>query len=266
MDKFYMDLLRGLLVKGTLSPAHSILVLCGEQMDAEVFSALGCRDVTVTNLDGRHAGTWSTGARWERQDAENPAYDDGAFDWVVVHLGLHHCRQPHKALCEMYRIARRGVVVVEPCENPMVGAGRRLGIGQEYEVHAVAAHAVRYGGVNNSPIPNHVYRWTLGEVRRTIASYAPEYRPLISARSHLVVHWSDLRRKRNPARFALMLLLYPFLRLGSLVFPGIGNNLGICIEKPGDTRLQPWLIRAEGRLEPDRAWFSRHLQLGKQGQ
>jgi ubiquinone/menaquinone biosynthesis C-methylase UbiE len=44
------------------------------------------------------------------QDAENLSYDDRAFDLVVVHAGLHPCYSPHRALLEMYRVARRCVV------------------------------------------------------------------------------------------------------------------------------------------------------------
>ena len=43
-----------LLARGEVSREMSVLVLCGEQMDAEVFVHLGFSDVTVTNLDERH--------------------------------------------------------------------------------------------------------------------------------------------------------------------------------------------------------------------
>ena len=46
--------------------------------------------------------------RWELADAEALPYEDDAFDWAVISAGLHHCRSPHAALLELYRVARRG--------------------------------------------------------------------------------------------------------------------------------------------------------------
>ncbi len=259
MDKFYLNMVRGLLLNGKIRLDMSVLVVCGEALDAEIFSLCGFSRVVVTNLDDRHAGDWSTGATWSRQDAETLSYEDSSFDLVTVHLGLHHCRMPHKALCEMYRVARKGVLIIEPCENWMVKIGLKSGVGQEYEVHAVAFHRFKSGGVNNTPIPNYVYRWTVNEIRRTIASYAPEFRPLVYFKTNLVVHWHDLRAKKNPLRFVLMLFLFPFLKACSFIFPGFGNNLGVYIEKNGDAEPNPWLKRVGNRLLPDEEWFGRRV-------
>jgi ubiquinone/menaquinone biosynthesis C-methylase UbiE len=47
---------------------------------------------------------------WSFQDAEQLSFEDEAFDYVFVHAGLHHCASPHRALLEMYRVARRGIM------------------------------------------------------------------------------------------------------------------------------------------------------------
>ena len=265
MDKFYLKMVKHLLAKRKINRDMSVLVVCGEELDAEVYSLCGFRQVVVTNLDDQHAGSWNTGAEWDRQDAESLSYEDASFDLVTVHLGLHHCRMPHNALCEMYRVARKGVLMIEPCENWMVKLGRQLGVGQEYEVHAVAFHQLKKGGVNNTPIPNYVYRWTVHEIFQTIASFAPEFRPRIYARNHLVIHWNDLRTRKNPLRFVLMLCTFPLLKACSLVIPGFGNNLGVYLEKSGDSDLHPWLTRKDRRLQPDPEWFTRQISASIQG-
>jgi SAM-dependent methyltransferase len=262
-DKFYVDTIRRLLDAGEIDREMSVLVLCGTQLDAEVFESLGFETVTVSNLDERHEGTWDTGARWVRENAEALTCPDRAYDFVAVHLGLHHCRQPHQALCEMYRVARVGVLVIEPCENMLVNLGRKLGVGQEYEVHAVASNGLESGGVNNSPIPNYVYRWTAGEVRQTICSFAPEFRHKFKFRNHLVVHWHDLRAKKKKGRLLLMLILFPWLKLCSVIFPGFGNNIGFFIPVADHSCLQPWLERDGSELRPDAAWFAERLLLEK---
>jgi SAM-dependent methyltransferase len=263
MDVFYLKMVRRLLSNGRINRDSSVLVVCGEQSDAEIFSQAGFRRVTVSNLDVRHEGSWSTGAAWARQDAEALSYADNSFDLVAVHLGLHHCRQPHKALCEMYRVACQGVLVIEPCENLMVKLGRRLGVGQEYEVHAVAAHQLKAGGVNNSSIPNYVYRWTQNELCRTIASFAPEFRPRICCRRNLTVHWDDLRSKKNPARLLLMIALFPFMKGASWIFPWVANNFGVYINKADLAQLNPWIQRAGNDPVLNPAWFKQRMYVRK---
>ncbi len=261
MDKFYSSMVNHLLVKEKIHRDMSVLVVCGEALDAETFFRHGFKQVAVTNLDDRHEGSWGTGAEWDRQDAETLSYPDASFDLVAVHSGLHHCRQPHKALCEMVRVARKGVLMIEPCENWMVNLGRRLGVGQEYEVHAVAFHQLKAGGVNNTEIPNYVYRWTDKAVRQTIASFAPEFRYQIYSRNNLVVHWHDLWSKKNRLPLILAACAYPFLKLLSLVFSNFGNILGVYIDKAGVAKLNPWLKSVNGEIQLNPVWFSRHISV-----
>lgn len=261
MDKQFVKNIQKLINSGRLDTDMSVLVVCGEEYDAEVFAGLGFKQVTVTNLDERHEGSWKTGAEWAREDVENLSCPDGAFDLVAVHSGLHHCRYPHKALCEMYRVAGVGVLVSEPCENQMVQIGRKLGVGQEYEIHAVAYHDLKMGGVSNTSIPNYVYRWTAGEILRTVCSYAPEYAHEIIAKNHIEVHWHDLKAKKKGGKLVLMLLLYPFLKAASLLVPGFGNILFTYI--PKGKALHPWLRKGAGGVEPDREWFSARMTLGE---
>ncbi len=77
------------------------------------------------------------------QDVERLGFTDRAFDFVVVHQGLHHCHSPHRGLLEMYRVARRGVLAFEPRDTRLVRLGVRLGFGQEYEIAAVAENGLR---------------------------------------------------------------------------------------------------------------------------
>lgn len=256
-------MLQHLCSAGKINRDMSVLVVCGTQLDADVFAVLGMHNVTVSNLDERHEGSWDTGAGWDRQNAESLTCPDAAYDIVAVHAGLHHCRYPHKALCEMYRVARVGVFVMEPCENFMVRVGRWLGVGQEFEVHAVAYHKLESGGVNNTAIPNYVYRWTECEINQTISAYAPEFRHRISVRTYLIVHWHDLLVKKNPGRLLLMLVLFLPLKVMSLFSKRFGNMMGVFIEKAGASDLHPWLELCGHQIRPSRGWFDRHLHVGR---
>ena len=83
---FYVSVLKHLINNGTVSVSDKVLVTCGGPLDERVMNLMGFTDVTITNLD--------EGMSNNRQDAENLTYDDGSFDLVVVHAGLHHSGHP----------------------------------------------------------------------------------------------------------------------------------------------------------------------------
>lgn len=264
MTSFYLHVLNRLLNDGFIRKDMRVLVVCGEPFDREVFLAAGFDQVVISNVDDRHEQSDLAPYDWSYQQAETLSYEDNAFDVVVVHLGLHHCHQPHRALCEMYRVARHGILMIEPCENPLVRWGRFLGVGQEYEVHAVAAHGLAYGGAGNGPVPNLVYRWTEREVVDTLRAFAPAYLPRHRAWYHTVIHWHDLKAKRNKGPLLIALLAWPFLQLQRWIAPRLSNNLAVFVEKPG--AVHPWLERNDaGEIGPNQAWFEQHVRIERGG-
>ena len=110
---FVTEVFEHLLGDGALDRTHTVLAVAGGTAERDLFAALGLSNATITNLDDVQAAAHLAPFEWAHQDAQQLSYDDRSFDWVVVVDGLHHCTSPHKALCEMYRVSRRGVVVVE---------------------------------------------------------------------------------------------------------------------------------------------------------
>jgi ubiquinone/menaquinone biosynthesis C-methylase UbiE len=54
-------------------------------------------------------------------DANRLAFQDMAFDVVFCHALLHHVEDPGRVLCEMRRVSRKYVVVMEPNRaNPLM--------------------------------------------------------------------------------------------------------------------------------------------------
>ncbi len=49
-------------------------------------------------------------------DATNLPFPDNTFDVVSVHDGLHHLSEPWKAVREMVRVAKKGIVIIEPAK------------------------------------------------------------------------------------------------------------------------------------------------------
>jgi ubiquinone/menaquinone biosynthesis C-methylase UbiE len=130
-----------------------VLVVCGGSADAELLSELGFGRVLITNIDPSYDEEIDA-YPCVRADAENLAFRDGEFDLVIVHAGLHHCASPHRALLEMYRVAKKAAIVLEARESLLMRLAVRLGFTNDFELESVTSHGLESGGMRNGPIPN----------------------------------------------------------------------------------------------------------------
>jgi SAM-dependent methyltransferase len=254
MRDFYSDTLMRLLRDGVLSTESTILVTCGGEFDRDTFVRCGFTKVTISNVDSRaHAPDFAP-FEWRYEDAEQLTASDESFDFVVAHSGLHHCRSPHRALLEMYRVARRGVIVFEPRAGLITRIGQRLGFGQRYELAAVVANDMRFGGVENSEIPNFVYRWSPADVVQTISSFAPhaQHRFLFFHALRLPLGAVALRSR---ARHLLLRLLHPIAGIVGSAFPFLANNICFVVLKPSlPADLHPWLRLTDSGVKLNDQW------------
>lgn len=256
MQDFYREVVGRLLRTGVLDTHKEVLVLCGGDTDVGVMRDCGLRHVVISNLSDSGQGG-AAPFRWSYQDAERLTYEDGAFDFCVVHNGLHHCRSPHRALVEMYRVARRGLLLFEPYDNFVTRLGVKLHIGQEYEHASVFLNHGDHGGVGNSAIPNYVYRWTEHEIVKTISSFAPHARHQIAFIHAMRIPWTQLRRRRRRTLYRLVRLAQPAFALLETCLPKQGNNFAALVLKPElPMALHPWLRQEGGVIRPNDEWLA----------
>ena len=247
-SSFYRHVLTSLLADGVLAPHLSVLVSCGGSADRDALADAGFTNVTVTNVDSAGDDGSLAPFGWAHQDAEALTYEDGSFDVGIVSAGLHHCRSPHRALLELYRVARVAVVAIESRDSTLMRLGVRLGAVDEYELGAVAAHGLRAGGVENTSTPNYVYRWTEREVEKTVASFAPHARHRIHYFRQFELPDVLVEAARGP-RGTLLRLARPVVTGVTRVLPSQANLFAFAIEKPDPARdLQPWMAAVD---EPD---------------
>ncbi len=261
-DGFYYQALSGLLKRGLLDVDSSILVTCGGELDCEVLRDLGFKQVTISNLDSRMRGTEYAPYQWSFQNAEKLTYADGQFEFCIEHNGLHHCYSPHKALLEMYRVAKQGIVMFEPYDNWLSRLGVAMGIGQDFEHAAVFYNDLVFGGVENSWLPNYIYRWTRRELVKTIRCYSPWGESRFEFIHQLRVPWQQLKGRKNPLFLWGVVMAWPILRLLSLALPRQTNCFAAAIFKPDPKRdLHPWLqLDSEARIELNRSWLERRYR------
>jgi ubiquinone/menaquinone biosynthesis C-methylase UbiE len=253
---FYGATVERLLDEHTLTTGMRILVVCGGETDRDVLAQRGFRRVVISNIDSRPDPATFAPFEWCYQDAERLTYDDDSFDFCIAHSGLHHCYAPHGALLEMYRVARRGLLFFDPYDNLLTRLSVRFHIGQEYEHAAVFYNGCAYGGVRNSHIPNHIYRWTQREILKTINCYAPHARHEIEFFHRMRIPWEQLRGRRNPSLYYVFRLAQPALRLFELLFPKQSNNFGALVRKPElPAGLHPWLRPDGATVRLDERWL-----------
>ena len=48
-----------------------------------------------------------------KSDLRNLAFKDKSFDYAITNATIHHIDLPHKAITELYRVAIRGVLIIE---------------------------------------------------------------------------------------------------------------------------------------------------------
>jgi 2-polyprenyl-3-methyl-5-hydroxy-6-metoxy-1,4-benzoquinol methylase len=130
----------GLEVLGLELSGRTVLeVCCGSGMLAEALARQGAQ---VTGIDLSSA---AVSRAWERArrygfrarflvaDAEQLPFPDRSFDVVAVHDGLHHLDDPHRTIGEIARVARQGVLILEPAQAALTRLAVWVGLAEEVE-------------------------------------------------------------------------------------------------------------------------------------
>jgi len=196
-------------------------------------------------------------------DVQDMAIADGSYDLVLAHEVLHHCRSPHRALLEMLRVSRKHVIIMEPNDSIMMQAFVKLRFSFPYELPAVTANNCEKGGVENTSVPNYIYRWNRRDMYQATAAYMPES----DFDLHVRQYWdfnvnSEELARRSETRIASFTEIFgPALFLAALrgfqgimnrlpLLRGQGNKLFGCVTKRNE--LKPWIVRHEDKLEFNR--------------
>jgi SAM-dependent methyltransferase len=250
-NEFVESVLTNLLTQGLLDKTDKILTVCSGQPEMEIFQSLGFHNVTISNLDPRCSADDFKPYQWSSQNALSLTFGDSEFDFAFVSDGLHHCSSPHRALLEMYRVSKKGVLVVESRDSLLMRWAVSLGITAEYEVGSVEYHSYEYGGVDNTDIPNYIYRWTEREFEKTVQSYDPV------GKHHFIFEYG-FRLPVVSARFGIMqIVINAMLAFLSFVIPLIakrqGNSFAMIALRPDiPDDLWPWLQCSNGQVRARR--------------
>lgn len=219
-----------------------ILVCGGSTLDKDIFEMSGFHDVTISNLDDRMKGNEYAPFCWKYENAESLSFDADSFDYVVIHAAIHHAYSPHKVLTEMYRVAKKGILAFESRDSAILRFFEKSGVTQAYEHAAVYYNDCKYGGVNNTDIPNYIYRWTEREIEKTIQSYAPYCKHTFVYKYGTAFPSSPGLENKGRFKMNVLKFMRPFFSMFVKFFPKQQNLFAFYIEKHTiNDSLFPWL-------------------------
>jgi len=240
------DFYRDILASEIISKNSSILICGGGLFDKSILESLGFNNVVISNLDERDSKDEFSPYKWDYQDAQNLTYGDSSFDYSIIHASVHHTSLPHKTVTELYRVARKSAFIFESRDSLLVRCLIKAGITEEYEISAVRYNDFKYGGVNNSQIPNFVFRWTEREILKTIKSFAPQLNHHIRFHYALALPAVFERPSNSSYKIRILKLLYtllkPLILLATIFFKKQQNLFCINIVKSESKKnIKPWI-------------------------
>lgn len=214
------------LLSSSLRGSTVLVVCCGSGMDAEFVARAGATVVAMDISSGCLSRARLRATRYGvdyapvRGDAENLPFRDRSFDYAFVHDGLHHLPEPERAIREMGRVARRGVLISEPADANLTKFLIRGGVLKPYE--EAGNYVIRFDGRRLDPLCRE-----LGFDRIASSRYLMKY-------GHPPGRWwrlLDVQPLFSISRAAFWLL-------GVELFGGWGNKLAFVAERSGPpTRL-----------------------------
>ncbi len=154
------------ILNNILNKDSKILVLGADKLDENLFNEMGFKNVTFSNYNRNNDSNFEN---FLMQDIPFP---NNSFDFCVAHACVHHSSKPHNSILEMFRVSNKGILVIEANDCLLTRLACKLGYAEEFENSAIIKNKT-HGGVDNTNVPNYVYRWTEREVYKLISSYEP---------------------------------------------------------------------------------------------
>jgi SAM-dependent methyltransferase len=218
--KFYEENLKKFVSKDS-----SILIIGGSEREFDLYKKLNYQNFTISNFN---PNIEKKNYEVIHVDATNIDFKNNSFDYVITHACIHHMRKPHLAILEMYRVSKIGILIIEGNDSLLMRISGKLNMSEDFEVGSVDK-IKKLGGVEESGIPNYVYRWNEREIYKTLSSYEPEIQHEI-----LFNYENDLENpgiQRGIEKRISIKVLKIFIKFFFIIFKKQQNLLSIYIDK-----------------------------------
>ncbi|MCF7907814.1 MAG: class I SAM-dependent methyltransferase [Candidatus Omnitrophica bacterium] len=148
-------------------------------------------------------------------DNQRLGLETDSVDYVFVGTSLHHLKEPLRGLYELLRVAKKGLIVMEPNDTWLTRLFEKLGLAQEYEIEH----------------KNYVYRFRKREVAKISNALFFKY--------DLCRFFATHRAPTTKIEFCALKIIH---RLSNLFFPSFGNHIVFIIKKE---KLLPRCLQAK---------------------
>lgn len=134
-------------------------ICCGSGMVSEFYAKKGANvygsDISKSCIKRarKRAEKYMFKAKFCIADSENLPFPSNSYDLVLVHDGLHHLDNPSRAIIEMVRVAKKGIIIIEPADALITKISILIGVSKRYE--DVGNFVYRF---KNSEIINLLYK------------------------------------------------------------------------------------------------------------
>ena len=227
-SEFYKYLIAKYLKKNS-----SILILGGTMNEYNIFKDLGFKNITLSNIADIKK-TLSSNVKFRIEDMTNLSLNQNTFDYAVTFASIHHTDKPHNSILEMLRISNKGILALESNDSLIMRIATKFNYTEEFELSSVGGRQHSndgfYGGMNDTGIPNYIYRWNEREIYKLINSYSPSINHKIYFEYNYCFDNNSLSIKRKLIKKLIYNLCKLILLIFFKIFPKQQNLFGFFID------------------------------------
>lgn len=214
-----------------LPKENSILVIGASIKEAEVFSNNNFKNITLGYFDENDKNKflkigYKENINLFKIDIRQVNFDDNYFDYTFTHATIHHVDLPHLAVSELYRVAKKGALIIESNDSIVMRLASYFNFTENFEISSVKNNT---GGLLNTGVPNYVYRWTEREITKLIKSYKPQYKHKIYFNYYY--DQNNYSNSKGYIKKTIKILLNIFLKIYFIFFKNQKNVFSIYIDK-----------------------------------
>ena len=164
--------------KNYINKDSNFLLISASLYEVKILKELGYLNFSITYHDEDEKNQFLDFGFKEninlfKSDLRDLSFKDKSFDYTITNATIHHIDLPHKAITELYRVAIKGVLVIESTDSLIMRLATKIKLAEEFEVSSVNEDK-NTGGLLDTAIPNYVYRWTEKEVLKLLKSFDPK--------------------------------------------------------------------------------------------
>jgi SAM-dependent methyltransferase len=209
---FYKKNFKNLIDKGS-----NFLLISASMYEVKILKNLGYLNFNITYHDDAEKKQFLDYGFKEninlfKSDLRNLAFKDKSFDYAITNATIHHIDLPHKAITELYRVAIKGVLIIESNDSLIMRLATKVKLTEEFEVSSINEDK-NTGGLLDTGIPNYVYRWTEKEILKLLKAFDPKNINLVN-----FDYTSDLTNFKNRDSYIENILLKILIVTGKIFF------------------------------------------------